>query len=96
MNSLFMPSPDNLSVGSGIQPRAGMEDEMQEQANVLQKCVRQLEGAEATRVSLVTVLKEAVQDQKLIDKRCHLPGSAAGDFAISIAVLEISIADKKS
>ena len=40
-----------------------MAGEMLEQENVLQKCVRQLEGAEATRVSLVSLLKEAIQDQ---------------------------------
>lgn len=36
---------------------------MQEQEDVLQQCVRQLEGAEASHLTLVSLLKEAVQDQ---------------------------------
>lgn len=38
-------------------------DELQEQENLLNQCIGQLESAEATRVSLVSQLKEALQDQ---------------------------------
>ena len=37
--------------------------EIQEQENVLKQCVRQLENAEAIRASLVSQLKEALQEQ---------------------------------
>lgn len=47
----------------GMQP-PGIADEILEQENVLHQCLRQLEGAEAIRVSLVTLLKEAIQDQE--------------------------------
>ncbi|KAL5546892.1 hypothetical protein UlMin_006579 [Ulmus minor] len=40
-------------------------DELQEQENLLNECVGQLESAEATRVSLASQLKEALQDQEL-------------------------------
>ncbi|XP_021863825.2 uncharacterized protein [Spinacia oleracea] len=52
------------TTSQGIQPGTGVADEMQEQENVLQECVRQLEGTEAIRVTLVSLLKEAVQDQE--------------------------------
>ena len=38
-------------------------DQLQEQENVLQQCVRLLESAETTRAALVYLLKAALQDQ---------------------------------
>lgn len=48
---------------SGNQQGASVVDELQEQENILQQCVRQLESAEATRTALISELKEALQDQ---------------------------------
>lgn len=52
------------TVGQGIQLGSAIADEMQEQEDVLEQCVKQLEGAEATRATLVGVLKEALHDQE--------------------------------
>uniref|UniRef100_A0A803MXZ7 CID domain-containing protein n=1 Tax=Chenopodium quinoa TaxID=63459 RepID=A0A803MXZ7_CHEQI len=51
------------TTSQGIQPGTGMTDEMEEQEHALKQCVGQLEGAEAIRVTLVSLLKEAVQEQ---------------------------------
>ncbi|XP_010678191.1 uncharacterized protein LOC104893754 isoform X2 [Beta vulgaris subsp. vulgaris] len=51
------------TISRGILPGTGIADQMQEQEDVLQQCVRQLEGAEASHLTLVSLLKEAVQDQ---------------------------------
>ncbi|PON89769.1 hypothetical protein TorRG33x02_144490 [Trema orientale] len=48
----------------GNQQGSGFLDELQEQENLLTQCIGQLESAEATRVSLVSQLKEALQDQE--------------------------------
>ena len=48
---------------SGVQQGSSLLDEIQEQENVLQECVNQLETAEKTRSSLISLLKEALQDQ---------------------------------
>ncbi|XP_057540920.1 uncharacterized protein LOC130818743 isoform X2 [Amaranthus tricolor] len=53
---------ENIS-SQGIQPATVIPDEMQEQENILHECARQLEGAELTRVTLVSLLQEAIQDQ---------------------------------
>ncbi|KAK9050019.1 hypothetical protein SSX86_031012 [Deinandra increscens subsp. villosa] len=47
----------------GVVLGSSMLDEIQEQENVLQDCVNQLEAAERTRTSLISQLKEALQDQ---------------------------------
>lgn len=62
MNNLF-PFYVLLSFAPGIQPATVIPDEMQEQENILHECARQLEGAELTRVTLVSLLQEAIQDQ---------------------------------
>ncbi|GMN60821.1 hypothetical protein TIFTF001_029901 [Ficus carica] len=49
----------------GNQQGSGFLDELQEHEHLLDKCIGQLESAEATRVSLVSQLKEALQDQEL-------------------------------
>lgn len=49
----------------GVQQGSSLLDEIQEQENVLQECVNQLETAEKTRSSLISQLKEALQDQEL-------------------------------
>lgn len=48
----------------GIVLGSSLLEEIQEQENVLQECVNQLETAERTRTSLVSQLKEALQDQE--------------------------------
>uniref|UniRef100_A0A5B6Z3U9 Putative regulation of nuclear pre-mRNA domain-containing protein 1B-like n=1 Tax=Davidia involucrata TaxID=16924 RepID=A0A5B6Z3U9_DAVIN len=48
----------------GNQQGSALLDEIQEQENILQQCVRQLASAEATRAALVSQLKEALQDQE--------------------------------
>ncbi|KAI3760708.1 hypothetical protein L1987_51107 [Smallanthus sonchifolius] len=49
----------------GVVLGSSLLDEIQEQENVLQDCVNQLETAESTRTSLISQLKEALQDQEL-------------------------------
>ncbi|KAJ0521378.1 putative CID domain-containing protein [Helianthus annuus] len=49
----------------GVVPGSSLLDEIQEQENVLQDCVNQLETAERSRTSLISQLKEALQDQEL-------------------------------
>ncbi|KAK1412989.1 hypothetical protein QVD17_34655 [Tagetes erecta] len=49
----------------GVVPGSSLLDEIQEQENVLHDCVAQLETAERTRTSLISQLKEALQDQEL-------------------------------
>ncbi|XP_076959971.1 uncharacterized protein LOC143636200 [Bidens hawaiensis] len=49
----------------GVVPGSSLLDEIQEQESVLQDCVNQLEAAERTRTSLISQLKEALQDQEL-------------------------------
>ncbi|KAH9605694.1 hypothetical protein KSS87_015531, partial [Heliosperma pusillum] len=51
------------SISQGIQLGSGTLDEIQEQEDVLEQCIRQLECAEATRVSLISLLKDALQEQ---------------------------------
>ncbi|KAI7736723.1 hypothetical protein M8C21_001971 [Ambrosia artemisiifolia] len=51
------------SESQGVVPGSSLLDEIQEQENVLQDCVNQLETAERTRTSLISQLKEAIQDQ---------------------------------
>ncbi|XP_021743362.1 regulation of nuclear pre-mRNA domain-containing protein 1B-like [Chenopodium quinoa] len=53
------------TTSQGIQPGTGITDEMEEQEHALKQCVGQLEGLEAIRVTLVSLLKEAVQEQEL-------------------------------
>ncbi|KAA8516294.1 hypothetical protein F0562_016587 [Nyssa sinensis] len=48
----------------GNQQGSALLDEIQEHENILQQCVRQLESAEATRATLVSQLREALQDQE--------------------------------
>lgn len=48
---------------SGNQLGSGFLDELQEHESILNQCIGQLESAEATRLSLVLQLKEALQDQ---------------------------------
>ena len=48
---------------SGNQQEPVIVDELQDQENVLKQCVEQLESAEATRATLISQLKEALQDQ---------------------------------
>jgi len=45
-----------------MQP-GSIADEIQEQGNVLEQCVKQLESAQATRAMLAGLLKEALQEQ---------------------------------
>lgn len=52
-----------LFVSSGNQQGSGFLDELQEHEHLLDQCIGELESAEATRVSLVSQLKEALQDQ---------------------------------
>ncbi|XP_059427937.1 uncharacterized protein LOC132161773 [Corylus avellana] len=47
----------------GNQQEPVIVDELQDQENVLKQCVEQLESAEATRATLISQLKEALQDQ---------------------------------
>lgn len=47
----------------GNQQGSSVVDELQEQEEILKQCVGQLESAEATRDSLISQLKEALQDQ---------------------------------
>ncbi|PWA67683.1 Protein kinase, ATP binding site-containing protein [Artemisia annua] len=47
----------------GVQQGSSLLDVIQEQENVLQECVNQLETVEKTRSSLISQLKEALQDQ---------------------------------
>ncbi|XP_035544822.1 formin-2-like isoform X5 [Juglans regia] len=47
----------------GNQQGSAVVDELQEQEVILKQCVGQLESAEATRASLISQLKEALQDQ---------------------------------
>ncbi|CAK9322826.1 unnamed protein product [Citrullus colocynthis] len=54
----------NASLAQGTQPRSALLDDLQEQENVIQECIRQLESVEATRASLVSLLVEALQDQE--------------------------------
>ncbi|KAL0555123.1 hypothetical protein IC582_009056 [Cucumis melo] len=54
----------NVSLAQGTQPRSGLLDDLQDQETVIQECIRQLEGVEATRASLVSLLVEALQDQE--------------------------------
>lgn len=49
----------------GNQHGSALVDQLQEQENVLQECVRQMESAETTRAALVYQLKEALHDQVL-------------------------------
>nr|GEV95778.1 regulation of nuclear pre-mRNA domain-containing protein 1B-like [Tanacetum cinerariifolium] len=49
----------------GVQQGSSLLDDIQAQENVLQECVNQLESAEKTRSSLISQLKEALQDQEL-------------------------------
>ncbi|KAL9242507.1 hypothetical protein vseg_016499 [Gypsophila vaccaria] len=51
------------NISQGIQPGSGTTDEIQEQELVLEQCVTQLESAEATRAALISLLKDALQDQ---------------------------------
>lgn len=62
------------TISQGMQPGSGVADEMQEQENVLQQYIKQLEGAQASRVTLVALLKEALTDQqvKLESLHCQL------------------------
>ncbi|KAK9668550.1 hypothetical protein RND81_13G068200 [Saponaria officinalis] len=53
------------SISQGIQPSSSTTDEIQEQEVVLEHCVTQLERAEATRVALISLLKDALQDQEV-------------------------------
>ncbi|KAF5474334.1 hypothetical protein F2P56_006243 [Juglans regia] len=48
----------------GNQQGSAVVDELQEQEVILKQCVGQLESAEATRASLISQLKEALQDQE--------------------------------
>lgn len=48
----------------GNQQEPVIEDELQDQENVLKQCVEQLESAEATRATLISQLREALQDQE--------------------------------
>ncbi|GMH26700.1 hypothetical protein Nepgr_028543 [Nepenthes gracilis] len=48
----------------GIQSGSTVHHQLQEQENILQQCVSQLETAEASRLALVSQLKEALQDQE--------------------------------
>ncbi|KAF4359979.1 hypothetical protein F8388_004486 [Cannabis sativa] len=48
----------------GNQQGSGYLDELQEQENLLIHCIEKLENAEATRVLLVSQLKEALQEQE--------------------------------
>ncbi|KAH9771047.1 CID domain-containing protein [Citrus sinensis] len=48
----------------GNQHGSALVDQLQEQENVLQECVRQMESAETTRAALVYQLKEALHDQE--------------------------------
>ncbi|KAG6580850.1 Regulation of nuclear pre-mRNA domain-containing protein 1B, partial [Cucurbita argyrosperma subsp. sororia] len=54
----------NASLAQGTQPRSALLDDLQEQENVIQRCIRQLESVEATRASLVSLLVEALLDQE--------------------------------
>uniref|UniRef100_A0A803R9N0 CID domain-containing protein n=1 Tax=Cannabis sativa TaxID=3483 RepID=A0A803R9N0_CANSA len=65
----------------GNQQGSGYLDELQEQENLLIHCIEKLENAEATRVLLVSQLKEALQEQEselvhirtqLQAARCHI------------------------
>ncbi|XP_071737622.1 uncharacterized protein [Rutidosis leptorrhynchoides] len=49
----------------GAVPGSSLLDEIQEQETVLQECVNQLENAERARTSLISLLKEALQEQEL-------------------------------
>ncbi|XP_024031120.1 regulation of nuclear pre-mRNA domain-containing protein 1B [Morus notabilis] len=55
---------ENTSI-QGNQLGSGFLDEQQEHESILNQCIGQLESAEATRLSLVSQLKEALQDQEL-------------------------------
>ncbi|GLT52891.1 hypothetical protein SLA2020_262010 [Shorea laevis] len=48
----------------GNQQEPVIVDELQDQENVLKQCVEQLESAEATRATLISQLREALQDQE--------------------------------
>ncbi|GAB2272710.1 hypothetical protein Dimus_007530 [Dionaea muscipula] len=48
----------------GIQLDSTVLDQLQEQENILQQCVKQLESVEASRVDLVSQLKTALRDQE--------------------------------
>lgn len=52
------------AIAQGMQLGSGIADEMQKQENVLEQCVKQLGGAEATRANLAGLLKEALQEQE--------------------------------
>ena len=65
-----------------MQLGSGIADEMQEQENVLEQCVKQLEGAEATRATLAGLLKEALQEQVC-------PASYLCGFILSCVVIGI-------
>ncbi|KAL7583823.1 hypothetical protein Lser_V15G42660 [Lactuca serriola] len=49
----------------GVALGPSLVEEIQEQENVLEECVTQLETAERTRTSLISQLKQALQDQEL-------------------------------
>ncbi|KAG6691036.1 hypothetical protein I3842_10G044000 [Carya illinoinensis] len=48
----------------GNQLGSTVVDELHEQEDILKQCVGQLESAEATRATLISLLKEALQDQE--------------------------------
>ncbi|CAN1132384.1 Regulation of nuclear pre-mRNA domain-containing protein 1B [Linum perenne] len=54
---------ENTSI-AGNQPGSALVDELQMQESVLQQCVGQLETAEKSRASLISQLKEALNEQE--------------------------------
>ncbi|GAB4834954.1 hypothetical protein Ancab_033221 [Ancistrocladus abbreviatus] len=64
-------------MAQGSQPGATLLDRLQEQENILRLCVKQLETAEASRLSLVSQLKEALQDQESSLETIHSQLQAA-------------------
>ncbi|XP_074264190.1 uncharacterized protein LOC141586766 [Silene latifolia] len=84
------------SISQGTQLGASTIDEIQEQEDILEQCIRQLECAEATRVSLISLLKEALQEQevKTMKLRNHL--QVAGRWINDIRSLKPKISSHHS
>ncbi|GMH22966.1 hypothetical protein Nepgr_024809 [Nepenthes gracilis] len=67
----------NYTSAQGIQPGSTVLGQLHEQESILLQCVEQLETSMASRVALVSQLKEALDDQESNLEKIHLQLQAA-------------------